>query len=378
MFVQIYGNTYDLTNFKHPGGVDILQRFSCYEADLSATVEAYHSTSIKSKLDKYLVKTGTEDTYDYTLYRKFKEEFKKNFPKLGKSAPLAHWLTIGIQLALGIASLFFFSPFLASICSALCFIGLLFNVLHDASHFALFESPKLNFLMSSFSNGFVFWTPFDWEDHHVLRHHSFTGDPEQDPDDINRGFALGLEKLLGKFIHVLKSCNLAYLQIIAYRFTRQLAKNGKIRLLSSYKWIGFVPFFTTMFGGVCGIILIYILRWYYLLHMAVFSIFYWINIVGDHHQAQIDYSNTDIKCWFSRQMMFTGDFFAYDGFSSNLWTAWFGRINYQNVHHVLPKVPSWYYPQIKSFLRDFALKHGLPYYDDQSLIHTLKCFVEKY
>merc|ERR1719464_351673 len=56
-----------------------------------------------------------------------------------------------------------------------------FTMMHDASHFALW-GVKLDMFLNQFWNGVALWDPAQWFAHHVVYHHSFTGDPALDPD----------------------------------------------------------------------------------------------------------------------------------------------------------------------------------------------------
>ena len=53
-------------------------------------------------------------------------------------------------------------------------ISLGFNGMHDASHYALFYTPRYNNYASMLWNSFSLWKHSMWLYHHVFYHHSFT------------------------------------------------------------------------------------------------------------------------------------------------------------------------------------------------------------
>ena len=64
----------------------------------------------------------------------------------------------------------------------------MFNILHDASHSALFSKnvwPNGDEIISRIFNSLVLWNHDMWIMHHIISHHVFTGNPDLDPDEIN-------------------------------------------------------------------------------------------------------------------------------------------------------------------------------------------------
>jgi len=53
-------------------------------------------------------------------------------------------------------------------------LSLGFNIMHDASHYAYFKSPRLNNLASAAWSNFALASHGMWFYHHVLYHHAFT------------------------------------------------------------------------------------------------------------------------------------------------------------------------------------------------------------
>ncbi|CAM9134782.1 unnamed protein product, partial [Scytosiphon promiscuus] len=61
-----------------------------------------------------------------------------------------------------------------------------FCTLHDASHYGLlFKRPRVQEVVSRVCNAWTLWHHGLWVMHHVYGHHSFTGDPDRDPDLVH-------------------------------------------------------------------------------------------------------------------------------------------------------------------------------------------------
>jgi len=63
-------------------------------------------------------------------------------------------------------------------------------IMHDASHYALFDSKSNNFILNndflnSLFHGWGILNSFIWLKHHIYGHHSFTGIYKDDPDTIH-------------------------------------------------------------------------------------------------------------------------------------------------------------------------------------------------
>ena len=78
-----------------------------------------------------------------------------------------------------------YNLFIRGLCSSiagLLYISLGFNVMHNASHFAISTHENTNNILNKIWNSWGLWNHKIWFYHHVYYHHSFTG-LENDPDD---------------------------------------------------------------------------------------------------------------------------------------------------------------------------------------------------
>ena len=59
-----------------------------------------------------------------------------------------------------------------------------FTIMHDASHFGVSIHSNINYWLNKLLQGWGLWNANIWFYHHVLNHHSFTGEDKLDPDFI--------------------------------------------------------------------------------------------------------------------------------------------------------------------------------------------------
>jgi fatty acid desaturase len=204
MKLNIHGKQYDVTGFAHPGGNEILELCKG-EPDCTALFESYHAfcnkQKIASMMKKYEVKDSEctqmfsfpHDGFYITLRDRIITHFENKIGrKLTRSDVKANldWF----NTVFWIWCLFLFSQYqmlfashwlVRSVCgltSGIAVTGFAFNVLHDASHYGVSSSPKVNQLLSSFHQGLQMWNQILWAYHHVIRHHQYTGNVDFDPD----------------------------------------------------------------------------------------------------------------------------------------------------------------------------------------------------
>lgn len=235
----------------------------------------------------------------------------------------------------------------AAMFCAMCEVGIGFNVLHDSSHFGVFAKPAHNELASQVMNAFVFWNGGMWHNHHVHLHHSFTGDPFLDPDATTFDKYKHCISRSGIPTYILPF-SLSFFQSLAYYAScthRSSDSDMNIEIhapvrLSSLSVCEVMALSIKMgmlyhFGMLAAV-------WY----LMSFSFFYYINIIGDHDQADCYKRNYAGSDWLLRQVHNSGDFMT----SSSLWTAFFGGINRQTAHHLFPSWNNSRLPEISDII----------------------------
>ena len=156
----IYGNKYDLTEFidKHPGGKDILVKTKDM-GDVTALFETYHAfsnkSSIKESLKRYQVEvsSNTSESYDFNTYNKLIDlikdqyKYKRNNIKSTRTKIIYIMSLILIYVYITyycIVSTNKFTKIPLGVLLGFIWMSLGFNMMHDASHYALFLNPRYN------------------------------------------------------------------------------------------------------------------------------------------------------------------------------------------------------------------------------------------
>jgi linoleoyl-CoA desaturase len=412
MVWNIYGKQYDLTKYmdKHPGGKEILLKCE-NEKDLTVLFETYHAFSdkenIKKMLNKFEIKkevTSTDNQefsngvgyvkqYDFTNYDKLLQEIKFQFPN--RISTKANFLWTLQNALIFIAYVYFFysamlSTYYSTIikCIFACFAGctyisLGFSVMHDASHYGVSIYSNINEFVSKIWNGWGLWNANIWFYHHVLNHHSFTGESLLDPDlyhlqpfankEIQSSFSHKKQKLHNatEYIpYVLILFPGQYFgQIINYLFTLKKPKIFRIGIPNKIMYESL-----DVFLMCCKIYCLYYGLWLpTFFYMITLNFVYYINIIFDHdtYETAIEnhYEGND---WLKLQICNSGNFLN----ENMIWTRFFGAINYQIEHHLFPNVSNIHYPTIAPIVKKFCDENNIPYVNHPTLWGAYQSFMK--
>jgi fatty acid desaturase len=195
MITKIHNKYYDLSKFKHPGGIIPLQLAD--NRDATELFESHHLFSDRSKLLQILAKCeiqhcdiviNNNDAYDWELT--LKSDFTREFKQILKESleykdMKATWYTcfkIAILGLLFIGNIYYY--YQGSYVALLFYPATLWvftvNIYHDASHFALSHKPFLNILGTYC--GITLSTNYCWYHQHIIGHHCFVNILGKDPD----------------------------------------------------------------------------------------------------------------------------------------------------------------------------------------------------
>jgi len=416
---HIYGKKYDLTRFldKHPGGKDILlkTRSSLDEpnavdltVDLTPLFESYHAFSdmdkIKNILSKYevvdydasgsVVNTYTKFTFD--TYHELVQRIKPLFPdRASVKAPATWHFQVIITVCLYVTS-FYYAAFSNYVVWLRCVLGVLagigieslaFTCMHDSSHYAVTQSPRINWMVSKLTNSWILWNSNLWFRHHVLHHHSFTGMAKDagtlcfDPDLYHLyPFAnkLSMRRSAPFYQNVYTTFGFACIfpgmhlgQALIYLYSTRIGRLFGIKLPSTthYTRMDWVIMFANMYclyrAGI-AVTMAYILA---------MNLCYSINVFFDHDTFE---SAVENHCggtgmdWARMQIMHSGNFLN----GSWVWTRLFGGINYQIEHHLFPNMSHVYYPVIAPIVREFCREKGIPYVHHPTLASAFRSYMK--
>lgn len=387
---HIYGKQYDLTTFanRHPGGAEIIEKTKGIE-DCTPLFESYHAFSdiaaIKQSLDKYEIKADDDtvvvDPYanDFTTYHKLIEKIKEIFPDRAAIKAQPYWYVYSIFVGYLYVSLIYrlafcqYSTFVKCILALFASsmeVSLLFNVLHDASHYAVTENPVINNIVSTATQGWTVWNHSLWTMHHIILHHSFTGsakDPDTTLYDYTKMMNISkfnpqIQKYINHFIftiapgqHTLQSFLYTRRAYLEYPnniyYTTYDASIILFKFMFLYS-IGFLPA---------------------LIYLTNINLLYYVNVFPNHDLVETHENNYDGPDWAKRQICNSGNFLN----DEKWWGMIFGGINYQIEHHLFPNMSNQNYPVIAPIVKKFCQENDIPYVHEETLEGAYHSFTKR-
>lgn len=403
---NIHGKRYNLKSFlfKHPGGKAILE--SCMgEDDLTATFESYHAFSdmskIKSIMKKYEVSECqpskmlfANDGFYRTVQKRVVNRLKN------KTKADRYWIFKTLIQSLLFIGSFYFAFFnswidtiyriLSAIIAGHMLIQIGFCAMHDASHLAITKKYLINEFISNIWNAVALWDSQLWNYHHVIRHHTFTGDIDKDPDTINfKPFIRKSREIpSNKFLNISRvfpiTTALVVVCILPGMFIGQGFLYNIIWLKKSFLWKMEVPknFKFSIFQSMIKLFMVY--TFIYGKSISVFfayaisaNITYSMCILPDHdtfetNQNHIKYD--DDKDWGEIQVRHSANFCT-----QNSWIYYlFGGINYQIEHHLFPTLSHIHFHKIKPIVQKTCKEFDIPYVHHYSLYSAIRSTLKQY
>lgn len=403
---NLYGKQYDLTEFakKHPGGQEIIENTRGL-SDCTALFESYHAFSdlscILQSLAKYeLPSSGIVErkTYDFSNYRELTSRIKmyyrdRTFIKASQSWQI--WMgiigTAYVFLLWGVfTSDYVFIQSVLALLSGVFEMSLLFNVLHDSSHYAVALNADANVAISQLANGWALWNHTIWFYHHVYYHHSFTGGQKYADVDLYNAFASFTTRQLewiANFVYIVFPGQHTS-QIIWYAlnsvtnkivfFNRDSLFIPAARVTDKSNQLGICVLFNNARKNynklsICAMCLKFGL--FYSMGVSSTAVYligvnaaYYINILASHDLLKTRENYYNGRDWAKRQICNSGNF-AND---NALWTVLFGGINYQIEHHLFPNMCNHHYPEISHIVRKFCKEKGFPYSQQPTVIDAYR------
>jgi linoleoyl-CoA desaturase len=410
---NIYGKKYDLENFinYHPGGREILE-LTKNETDITSLFESYHAFSnkeeIKKLLEKYYVCDNNNNDikqYDYSSYDNLINKVKVKYPTRNTIKTSYKWYIFNIINFISFINFFYFAmtstplifpttPIksiekkyydiinyniiyrcLFSVIAGINCLSLLFNILHDGSHYAISKYPIINIRLSNIFNSISLWNHKIWFYHHVYNHHSFTGEN----DDLKKDTDINHYHFLDKLNYKLK---IFLLFFTVYIFPGIYIGQCLSYLIGSFTnklWIIKIPVmkyynFTSI---ICLIIKLYFLYQGLFLPTIIYiitlNIFYHFNTAINHdtYETTIEnkYNGTD---WLKLQICNSSNFSN----KNIVWTYLFGGINYQIEHHLFPNMSYVHYSSIAPIVKEYCLENNIRYVHHDNIFDAYKSFIK--
>lgn len=352
---KIHGKSYDLTNFKHPGGS--IPLYLINGKDGTCLFESYHPVSnrklLRKILDKYEIpedknnKINEQNIYNFhdfekdnfvnelrmEVYDYFKNISKKNNCSLIEATKMNNFRKIEIFI------LFIFMIFSYKMYIMNTYIGkLLFpfsiylfqiNTYHDISHFAFLNNKIIEIFLSPF---FYFPdNPLKWLNDHVNIHHSYPN---------------------------------------IRRFDRKLFKNiecSKVNIPNNYNYYFKFTyyFFNVLFvyfifciNGIISSILNFIF-----FNFVIILLFFIFERVNHKHIHNIKYN----KNFYIQQIISSTNVK-----SNRIIYLLSGGLNYQIEHHLFPSVNSCHLKNISKIVSKLSKKYNIKYNEFSDIFTAFK------
>uniref|UniRef100_A0A6C0BEJ1 Cytochrome b5 heme-binding domain-containing protein n=1 Tax=viral metagenome TaxID=1070528 RepID=A0A6C0BEJ1_9ZZZZ len=378
---SIHGKKYDLSTFKnHPGGDQIIEMTKDI-GDITAIFESYHAFSDKEKimkiLDKYSISDGIS-TISFKSYDELVNRVKEKFPdrKSIKSTNILFY-KVSVLIMLYIITYYIslyssYSLIIKCICSFLAGafkLSVSFNILHDASHYAISVNPEINNILSKISNSLILWNSNIWFYHHVYKHHSFTLMTDVDPDTLHFYPFFRKDKESKSKANLLPTSKNPSLwawfvlgvfpgfflgQAISYVFGYFKKNLWRIRLpknITYYTFFEICLMSFSLFNLYHGLFL------QTFIYLLTANIFYHINIFANHDTFETMENKYTGEDWLKTQICNSGNFIN----DNLIWTHLFGGINYQIEHHLFPNMAHEHLITVAPIVKQFCLERNIPY-----------------
>jgi linoleoyl-CoA desaturase len=408
MKLVIHKKIYDLIDFNHPGGLEILELCK-NEPDCTALFESYHAFCDMDKIKNTMKKYEVDESKDKSLfsikqegfYNTCKNRVNELFSNRRDSKYNSSWLKyVGLssftfiisQLNMiygneptGILNIGF------ALLSGISLTSIGYNVLHDGSHYSISKYPIINNTASKLIQSLLLQNHTMWTYHHCIRHHQYTGLIKYDPDLHNASpFLRKSSKFEPRFFEFSKSFiglklllfniifpGTLFGQSMSYHFIwRRKTQIWKLNLPESFG--GYSDKIQDSLS-ICFILfeLYYIGIVYFYLHIVGCNIAYYFGSAPDHDMyvthleiEKNEFNNNnnnnnknnnnlsvEIMDWGEMQVRHSGNFCNSYTALSNL----FGGINYQIEHHLFPTLNSHKLKEIAPIVKKCCKDFNIPY-----------------
>ena len=390
IITKIHGKTYDLTNFKHPGG--IIPFYLINGKDGTCLFESYHPVSnrvlINKVLQKYQIENNDlikeENIYDPNSFdqdpfaAELKNEVVNYFKNISKqnncSLIQATKMTFSRKIEIFTLSGLFLSSLYLFINNSIFglflmpfFLWLLtVNTYHDISHFAFSTNKYLEMFLLPLH--FFIHPTFSWIIDHVFIHHCYTNIPGIDVD---------IEKYIGYYQEPIKHENIivnnSIINVLEYIIFSDKEKD-KYRLYNNFNIVYFsqticyllvkVLFLKIMFydkmiknGIVNGLI-------FTVIPLLIFALLFLLFTQINH----IHLDNFTFSRQYYRHQVITAHNLSPESFIMRILS---GGLNCQIEHHLFPSVNSCHLPKLSKIVRKLCKKYNINYKCSNSLIKSI-------
>ena len=266
--------------------------------------------------------------------------------------------------------------------------GIGFAISHDALHGAYSSNPKINNVLGRTfdllgANGYM------WKITHNVIHHTYTNIDGVDEDlavspllRLSPGAPLlGIHRFqhwYGLAAYSMSTIFWVFVKDFKYFFAKDLGPY-KDKKHPTGEWVNLFASKLVYYGWsiVLPLLVLDIPWWqfaigYLVMHLTAGFIlgvvFQLAHVVEGPDYPVPDSAGKMSEAWLVHEMETTANFAR-----SNRLLSWYvGGLNYQIEHHLFPKTCSVHYPAISHIVKATALKYGVPYYDQPTLMSAVR------
>merc|ERR1712110_272600 len=410
---SVHGVTYDLTNFKHPGGPISLSL--ARDRDATALFEAHHPFTSESKMKaimkKYVAKSqdiqflsereANEDSvfdwedqskeaqFSREVVAEVKEYFQKEAKRRGISlleatkATKRRWVEMILFSAIFLTLVpFYVSGYWFSIFVLPLFAWLYAaSMVHDAMHFSVSADWRVNFLLSYTSP----WTasPLMWYHQHVIGHHAYPNVPFRDPDLAHAPAFVRLhDSVRWKPLHKFQLLSTTiiwtlggtlYMTAVPIKALVKGALNRSVIIMKMHS----VRAIMHILGRLATAVALWGWQWYVfqgdLPRQVAFSVvpmllhsFFFMFSTQMNHLTENNITRSS-RNYMVHQVVTSHSFSMH-----NQLIFWFtGGLNLQIEHHMFPTVNHCHLRAISPIVRKYCAKYDVAYHESSSVIEAV-------
>ena len=392
MITKIHSKYYDLSKFRHPGGLIPLQLAA--GRDATELFESHHLFSNREMLMKVLSKYEVPEPsdekaqipdsniYDWneSLYSEFTKELKlimnETFRRKDIKASYNDCMLMLTLFSVYLINLYYYcmGNYWALLFYPLSLWVFTVNIYHDATHFALSHNPLINRLGTC--TALMFSLTYCWYHQHVIGHHSFVNILTKDPDLYHTPLYMRhtpniRKNKYHKYQHILLWFLWPLAVPIGMIYT-QFVKTIKHKPINKVVMLSKELDYKTMYYEFAFVVLYMIVLPYMFTKQLLFVFYpYMAYSVLFMCCTQINHLTEDT-------FDFNKNFFIHQVINSHnvapqsfLVTVFTGGLNLQIEHHLMPSVYHMHLMNIQPKIEALCQKYNVKYNSSKSLFEAL-------
>jgi linoleoyl-CoA desaturase len=268
--------------------------------------------------------------------------------------------------------------------------GIGFSIQHDANHGAYSKYPWVNRILGLTLN-LIGGNAFTWKIQHNVLHHTYTNIYDMD-EDLDAGIIVRLSpnapyRKFHKYqqYFAFAAYSLVTLSWFLIKDFKKIKRyhggnnEGYQKTIPSSEWAILIlsKILYITYAIVIPLLVLNIHWWQFLIGFLVMHfvtgillsvIFQLAHVVEGPEQPMPDENGLIDNSWAIHQLETTANFAR----NSRLICWYVGGLNFQIEHHLFTKVCSIHYPEISLIVKEIAMKHGVPYYEQKTLWDAIK------